>query len=73
MSDDAWAIAFADHLARCGRDASVHTGHSWLVTVLAEISSEIRGASSYKAQGRQASTIQTGQAERQAGQTQGQA
>jgi hypothetical protein len=28
MSDDAWAIAFADHLVRCGGDASVHTAHS---------------------------------------------
>jgi hypothetical protein len=37
MSDDAWAVAFADHLARCGGDASVHTAHYWLVTALAEI------------------------------------
>jgi hypothetical protein len=44
MSDDAWSIAFADHLARCGGDASVHTAHSWLVTALAEIISEDRGA-----------------------------
>jgi hypothetical protein len=44
MSDDAWAIAFADHLARCGGDASVHIAHSWLVTALAEITSEARGA-----------------------------
>jgi hypothetical protein len=44
MSDDAWAIAFADHLARCGGDASVHTALSWLVTALAEIISEVRGA-----------------------------
>jgi hypothetical protein len=26
------------------RDASVHTAHSWLVTALAEIISEVRGA-----------------------------
>jgi hypothetical protein len=32
MSDDVWSSAFADHLARCGGDASVHTVHSWLVT-----------------------------------------
>jgi hypothetical protein len=45
MSDEAWAIAFASsHLARCGKDAWVHTGHSWLVTALAEIISEVRGA-----------------------------
>jgi hypothetical protein len=44
MSDDAWATAFADHLARCGGDASVHTTHSWLVTALAEIVTEVRGA-----------------------------
>jgi hypothetical protein len=44
MSDDAWATACADHLARCGVDASVHTAHSWLVTALAEIISEVRGA-----------------------------
>jgi hypothetical protein len=44
MSDDAWATAFADHLARCGGDASVHTAHSWLVRALAEIISEVRGA-----------------------------
>jgi hypothetical protein len=44
MSDDAWATTFADHLARCGGDASVHTAHSWLVTALAEIISEIPGA-----------------------------
>jgi hypothetical protein len=41
---DAWAIAFANHLARCSGDASVHTTHSWLVTFLAEIISEVRGA-----------------------------
>jgi hypothetical protein len=28
MPDDAWTIAFDDHLARCGGDASVHTTHS---------------------------------------------
>jgi hypothetical protein len=28
MSDDVWATAFANHLARCGGDASVHTAHS---------------------------------------------
>jgi hypothetical protein len=44
MSDDAWATAFADHLARYGGDAYVHTAHSWLVTALAEIISEARGA-----------------------------
>jgi hypothetical protein len=44
MSDDTWAIAFDDHLARCGGDASAHTAHSWLVTALAEISSEVCGA-----------------------------
>jgi hypothetical protein len=44
MSDDAWAIAFSDHLARCCGDASVHPAHCWLVTVLAEIISEGRGA-----------------------------
>jgi hypothetical protein len=32
MSDDVWSSAFADHLARCGGDASVHTVQSWLVT-----------------------------------------
>jgi hypothetical protein len=32
MSDDAWAAAFAGHLARCGGNASVHTAHAWLVT-----------------------------------------
>jgi hypothetical protein len=32
------------HLARCGEDASVHTAHSWLVTAIAEIISEVRGA-----------------------------
>jgi hypothetical protein len=44
MSDDAWATAFADHLDRCNGDASVHTAHSWLVTALAEIIFEVRGA-----------------------------
>jgi hypothetical protein len=44
MSDDAWPTAFADHLARCGGDASVHTAHSWLVTAVAEIIYEVRGA-----------------------------
>jgi hypothetical protein len=44
MSDDAWASAFTDHLARCGGDASVHTAHFWLMTALAEIISEARGA-----------------------------
>jgi hypothetical protein len=41
MSDDAWVTAFADHLARCGGDASVYTAHSWLVTALGEIISEV--------------------------------
>jgi hypothetical protein len=44
MSDDAWATAFADYLARCVGDALVHTAHSWLMTALAEIISEVRGA-----------------------------
>jgi hypothetical protein len=44
MSDDGWATAFADHLARCGGDALAHTAHSCLVTALAEIISEVRGA-----------------------------
>jgi hypothetical protein len=44
MSDIAWAIAFAEHLARCGGDASIHTARSWLVKALAEIISEVRGA-----------------------------
>jgi hypothetical protein len=44
MSDDAWDTVFADHLARCGGDAWVHTAHSWLVTALAEVISEVRGA-----------------------------
>jgi hypothetical protein len=44
MSDDAWATTFANHLPRCGGDPSVHTAHSWLVTALAAIMSEVRGA-----------------------------
>jgi hypothetical protein len=44
MSHDAWATAFADHVARCGGDASVHTAHSRSMTALAEIISEVRGA-----------------------------
>jgi hypothetical protein len=44
ISDDAWATAFADHLTQRGEDASVHTAHSWLMTALAEIISEVRGA-----------------------------
>jgi hypothetical protein len=44
MSDDAWATTFAVHLARYGGDASVHTVHSWLVTGLADIISEVSGA-----------------------------
>jgi hypothetical protein len=44
MSDDAWATAFADYLARCSGDASIHTAHSWLVAALAEIISEVHGA-----------------------------
>jgi hypothetical protein len=44
MSDDAWTTAFNDHLARYGEGASVHIAHSWLVTALAEIISEVRGA-----------------------------
>jgi hypothetical protein len=39
-----WATAFADYLALCGGDASVHIAHSWLVSALAEIISEVRGA-----------------------------
>jgi hypothetical protein len=35
---------FGDHLARCGGDVSVHIAHSYLVTALAKIISEIRGA-----------------------------
>jgi hypothetical protein len=34
----------ADHLARCGGDASVRTAHSWSVTALAEIISNVCGA-----------------------------
>jgi hypothetical protein len=41
---DMWANPLVDHLARCGGDASVHTVHSWLVTTLTEIISEVRGA-----------------------------
>jgi hypothetical protein len=44
MSNDVWAIALAHHLARCGGDALVHTAPSWLVTALAEIITEVRGA-----------------------------
>jgi hypothetical protein len=44
MSDDAWATAFGDHLARYGGDASVHTAHSWLAMALTETVSEARGA-----------------------------
>jgi hypothetical protein len=44
MSDDAWASAFNDHLARYGGGASVHIANSWLVTALAEIIYEVRGA-----------------------------
>jgi hypothetical protein len=44
MLDGPWAITFIDHLARCDGDASVHTAHSWIVTALAEIISEVRGA-----------------------------
>jgi hypothetical protein len=44
MSDDAWAITYADPLAQCGGDASVHTAaHSWLAMALAEIISEVCG------------------------------
>jgi hypothetical protein len=44
MSDDAWATAHANHLARCGGDASVNTAHYWLATALGEIISEVRDA-----------------------------
>jgi hypothetical protein len=44
MSNDAWATVIIDHFARRGGDTSVHTAHSWLVTALAEIISEVRGA-----------------------------
>jgi hypothetical protein len=45
MSDDVWATAFADHLARYGGDASNYSAHSLLlVTAGAEIISEICGA-----------------------------
>jgi hypothetical protein len=43
MSDETWATAFADLLVGCGRDASVHSGYSWLITALSEFVSEIRG------------------------------
>jgi hypothetical protein len=42
MSNVAWA--FADHLTRCGGDASVYTAHSWLVTAFVETISKFRGA-----------------------------
>jgi hypothetical protein len=42
MSDDAWATTFAGYFARCGGNASAHTSHSWLVTALAEIISDVR-------------------------------
>jgi hypothetical protein len=41
MPDDAWTSTVADHLGRCGGDASVHTAHSWLVTALAEITCKV--------------------------------
>jgi hypothetical protein len=44
MSDDAWAISFTYHLARCGGGAYVHTAHPWLVSALTEIISEVRVA-----------------------------
>jgi hypothetical protein len=44
MSDDAWATIVFNHLARCDGDASVYTGHSWFVTALAKITSEVRRA-----------------------------
>jgi hypothetical protein len=44
MSNDAWTTTFAEHLARCGGDTSVHTAHCLLVTALAEIISLVRGA-----------------------------
>jgi hypothetical protein len=34
----------ADHLGRCGGDASVHTAHYWFVAALAETISDIRDA-----------------------------
>jgi hypothetical protein len=43
IADDAWANAFAYHLARCCGDASVHTAHSRLMTTLADIISEVLG------------------------------
>jgi hypothetical protein len=44
MSDDASANAFVDHFTPCGGDASVYNAHSWLVTALGGIISEVRGA-----------------------------
>jgi hypothetical protein len=44
MLDDTCANAFSDPLARCGGDTLAHTAHFWLVTALAEIVSEARGA-----------------------------
>jgi hypothetical protein len=44
MSDDECAIAFLHHLARCGGDALDYTARSFIVTALAEIISELRGA-----------------------------
>jgi hypothetical protein len=44
MSDDAWATAFPNHFARCGGGTSIHTAPSKLVTALAEITTEVRGA-----------------------------
>jgi hypothetical protein len=44
MLDDARATPFADRLARCGRDTSIHSAHYWFVTALAEIIPEVRGA-----------------------------
>jgi hypothetical protein len=44
MSNDVRAIALVDHLARCGGDPLVHTAPSWLVTALAEVIFEVRGA-----------------------------
>jgi hypothetical protein len=44
MLDNAWTIAFADHLARCSGNTFVHTAKSWLVTALADIISEVCGA-----------------------------
>jgi hypothetical protein len=44
MSDDAWTTRVAGNLARCGGGALVYTVHSWLVTILAQFISEVRGA-----------------------------